>query len=144
MAIVAAFLTPLLPFLVKGGEEAVKEVGKRFGGNVWDRAQTLWTKLRPKVESKPAALEVVQDVANNPSNKNAQAALLYQLEKLLENDSILANELAHLWEEASSTDSTAISKVIASGERAVAIGRNAIGNTIVTGDQRIDKTEPVI
>ena len=63
--------------------------------------------------------------------------MLYQLEKLLENDPVLAHELAHLWEEVTATGS--VSKVIASGERSVAIGRDAISSTIITGDQRIDK-----
>jgi hypothetical protein len=130
-----AFLAPLLPFLVKGGEEAVKEIGTKFGSEIWERAQVLWATLRPKVESKPAALEVVQDVAKDPANELAKAALRYQVEKLLSEDAQFAQEVARLWEEIAGTGK--VSQVIASGERAVAIGRNAIGTTLTTGDQNV-------
>ena len=49
------FLTPFLPYLLKAGEKAAEEAGKKFGGDAWDRAKGLWAKLRPKVEAKPAA-----------------------------------------------------------------------------------------
>jgi hypothetical protein len=137
LAALTAFLAPLLPFLMKGGEEAVKEVGKKFGNQIWERAQTLWTTLRPKIESKPAALEVVQDVAKDPTNDTTRAAFLYQLGKLLSEDAQFARELTRLWEATEKTRE--VSNVIASGQRAVAIGHDAVGTTITTGDQNIIK-----
>jgi hypothetical protein len=62
------------------------------------------------VETKPGTLEVVQDVAKNPENKNAKAALVYLLEKLLSDDSNLASDIACFWEEAEQTGN--ITKVI--------------------------------
>ena len=59
-------LAPFLPYLLKAGEEAAGEAGKKFGAEAWERAKALWAKLRPQVEAKPAAQEAAQDVAANP------------------------------------------------------------------------------
>jgi hypothetical protein len=38
---VSTFLGPFLPYLLKGGEEAAKEAGKKFGAAAWEKAQAL-------------------------------------------------------------------------------------------------------
>jgi len=128
---VVAFLAPFLPYLVKAGEGAAKEAGKKFTGEAWERAQGLWNKLRPKVEEKPAAQEVVQDLAKDPNDRDLQAALRVQLKKLLSEDQDLAQEISALFAEAKEAGVT----VTASGERSVAIGGSVSGSTITTGDQ---------
>ncbi len=125
------FLAPFLPYLLKAGEEAAGEAGKKFGAEAWERAKALWAKLRPQVEARPAAQEAAQDVAANPQNEGAQAALRWQLEKLLSADRALAAEVARLWGEAQAAGVT----VTASGDRSVAIGGSVGGSTIITGDQ---------
>lgn len=95
-AVLASFLAPCLPFLVKGGEEAAKEAGKKFGGEVWERAQVVWSKLVPKLEARPAAREIAGDLAGDPEDADLQAALRGQLKKLLAEDAALAQELAAL------------------------------------------------
>jgi hypothetical protein len=130
---VAAFLIPVLPYLVKAGEEAAKEAGKKFGGDAWERAKALWGILRPKVEAKPAAQEAAQDVAQAPADPDAQAALRQQLKKLLSEDLALTQEIAHLWAEARAAGVT----VVASGERSVAVGGSVSGSTIITGDRNV-------
>ncbi|MBD2255465.1 hypothetical protein [Nostoc parmelioides] len=136
VSILTTFLVPFLPYLLKAGEkateEAGKKVGEKFGGDAWEKAKSLWAKLSPKVEAKAAAIEAASDVAKDPEDKDALAALRLQLKKLLNEDSTLASEIVHLFEEAKQTGS--VSNVIASGERAVALGSNASGNTISTGD----------
>ena len=127
------FLAPFLPYLLKAGEEAAGEAGKKFGAEAWEQAKALWAKLRPRVEARPAAQEAAQDVAANPQNEGAQAALRWQLEKLLSADQALAAELARLWEEAKAAGVT----VVASGDRSVAIGGDVSGSTIVTGDRNV-------
>jgi len=128
-----AFLAPFLPYLVKVGEKAAEEAGKKLGGDAWDKARALWGKLRPKVEDKPAAQEAVADVAAAPQDEDVQAALRQQLRKILAEDEALAAEVARLWEEAKATGVT----MIASGERAVVISGDVSGSTIVTGDQNV-------
>ena len=54
---VTAALVPLLPYLLKAGEKAAEETGKAVASQSWERGKSLWTKLKPKVEAKPAALE---------------------------------------------------------------------------------------
>ena len=131
----AVFLTPLLPYLLKAGEKAAEEAGKKLGGDAWDRAKGLWAKLRPKVEAKPAAQEAVQDAAAAPNDNDIHAALRLQLRKLLAEDAVLAREIERLWQEAQQAGAT----VIAAGERSVAIGRDVISSTIITGDQNVVK-----
>jgi hypothetical protein len=124
----SAFLAPALPYLLKGGEEAAKEAGKKFGDAVWGRAQDLWGRLRLKVEAKPAAVEAAEDVAKAPDREQARSALAWQLEKLLKEDPTLAADLARRVEESRAAGVN----VLAYGERSVAAGGN-IG-TAITGD----------
>ena len=88
----AVFLIPFLPYLLKAGEKAAEEAGKKLGSDAWDRAKGLWAKLRPKVEAKPAAQEAVQDAAVAPNDDDIQAALRLQLRKLLAEDAVLAGK----------------------------------------------------
>ncbi|MDN5271213.1 hypothetical protein QTO31_04445 [Chloroflexus sp. MS-CIW-1] len=82
------------------------------------------------MEARPAALEAAQDAAAHPDDEDALAALRLQLKKLLAEDDSLAQELARLLPQSGPAGQT----VIASGNRSVAIGGNASGNVIITGD----------
>lgn len=128
---ITTFLAPFLPYLVKAGEKAAEETGKKLGAEAWEHAKTLWAKLRPKVEAKPAAQEAANDLAANPQDEDAQAALRLQLKKLLAEDTTLAGEVARVWEEAKAAGVT----VIASGNSSVAIGGNVSGSAVITGDR---------
>jgi hypothetical protein len=126
-------LIPLLPYLLKAGEKAAEETGKAVAGQSWEWTKSLWTKLKPGVEAKPAALEAAQDVAHAPEDEDLQVALRVQLKKLLTEDRSLAEEVSRWLEQGKAAGIT----VTASGERSVAIGGDATGNTFVTGDQRV-------
>lgn len=131
-----AFLAPFLPYLLKAGEKAAEEAGKKLGEAAWERARALWSKLRPKVEARPAAQEAVQDLAAAPDDPDAQAALRQQLKKLLAEDPALAEEIARLWGEAQAAGGT----VITADHRSVAVGGDVSGSTIITGDRnRVDR-----
>lgn len=131
--VVTAFLIPFLPYLLKAGEKAAEEAGKKLGADAWEQAKALWGKLRPKVEAQTAAQEAVEDVARAPTDEDAQAALRLQLKKLLSVDKALAAEVGQLWQEAEAAGVT----VIASGERAVAVGGDVTASTIITGDGNV-------
>jgi hypothetical protein len=124
-------LVPLLPYLLKAGEKAAEETGKTVAGQSLEWAKSLWTKLKPKVDAKPAALEAAQDAAQAPDDADAQAALRMQLKKLLTEDRSLAEEVSRWLEQGRAAGIT----VTASGERSVAIGGDVKGSKIVTGDQ---------
>jgi hypothetical protein len=127
----STFLAPFLPYLVKGGEEAAKEAGKRFGTAAWERAQGLWGRLSPEVETRPAAREAVQDASATPDKEQVRAALAWQLEKLLAEDQVLAETVAKALGEANGSGV----HVSVSGDRSVGVGGDVSGSTIVTGDQ---------
>jgi hypothetical protein len=128
---VSTFLAPFLPYLVKGGEEAAKEAGKKFGAAAWERAQGLWGRLSPAVETRPAAREAVQDASTTPDKEQVRAALAWQLEKLLAADQALAETVAKALGEANGSGV----HISVSGDRSVGVGGDVSGSTIVTGDQ---------
>jgi len=83
-------LAPFLPYLLKLGEKAAEEAGKRLGADAWDRAKALWARLR----SKERVAQAAQDLAESPDDADAQEILRLQLKKLLEADPSLAAEVA--------------------------------------------------
>ena len=121
------FLAPFLPYLLKAGEKAAEEIGENLGKDAWEKAKTLWEKLR----GKERVVQAAQDLADAPNDPDAQAALRLQLRRTLEADPALAAEVARLWDEAQAAGVT----VVASGDRSVAIGGSVSGSTIITGDQ---------
>lgn len=125
------FLAPLMPYLLKGGEKAAEEVGKKFGGAVWDRAAALWDRLRPRLEARPAAQEAIQEVAQAPEAHDARGALSLQVREILAEDCALAQELARWLDEAKQAG---IRITVASGDRSVGIGGAVSGSLIITGN----------
>lgn len=130
-ATLTRFLAPLLPYLLKGGEKAAEEVGKKFGSVVWDKGTALWARLLPRLEAKPAAQEAVQELVKTPEDQASRRALELQVRKILTEDSHLAQEVACWLEEARRAG---VNIAIASGERSVAVGGPVTGSTIITGD----------
>lgn len=130
IAALTSFLAPFLPYVVQAGQKVAGKAADAIGDEAANYAQKLWERLRPGVESKPAAQEAVEEVAANPEDEDALGALRIQLRKLLEEDEKLAAELTEIWQQAQ-----AANVVTASGERSVAVGGNVSGSTIITGDQ---------
>jgi hypothetical protein len=98
-----SFLSPFLPDLLKlgqnSGETAVEAASKKFGEAAWNKAQAIWEQLQPKVKSKGAAAEAVEDVAESPEDEDLQAALRVQLKKLLQQDEPLWGAIAAILKE---------------------------------------------
>ena len=128
---VTTALVPLLPYLLKAGEKAAEETGKTVAGQSWEWAKSLWTKLKPKVEAKEAALEAAQDVAEAPGDEDLQVSFRVQLRKLLTEDQSLAEEVSR-WLDQGRAAGINVSAI---GERSVAIGGDVKSRTIATGDQ---------
>jgi len=133
----AAYLAPALPFLTKGGEEAVKEAGKKLGAAVWEQVSGLWKLLKPKVDERPTALEAVEDLARDPELEPARNALAWQLEKILQADPGLQAELTKLLQASGGTQTyqaflhgdgaIAQGGSVAAGKGGIAIGGNVEG-----------------
>jgi hypothetical protein len=129
IAALASFLAPLLPYVVQAGQKVAGRAADVIGEEAATYAEKLWERLKPGVESKPAAKEAVEDVAKNPKNEDALGALRNQLTKLLEEDEALKADLTKIWGEA-----RAANVVTASG-RSVAVGGDVSNSMIITGDQ---------
>ena len=124
---IAAFLLPFLPHLLKVGDKAAEEVGKKIGGEGWERAKALWGKLRHKKNVE----QVAQTVAALPDNQALREALREEIARALQEDGALREEIARLWGEAEAAGVT----VTAIGDRSVAIGGDVSGSVILTGDR---------
>lgn len=125
---VGAFLTPFLPALLAGSQDRLKQTAEKLGKGAAEQAERLWLRLWPGLEQRPAAVEAAREVAKAPDDGDAQAALRLQLRKLLTEEPALATELEQLFEQARR------SGAVTAAQRGVAIGGDASGNTIVTGD----------
>jgi hypothetical protein len=123
-------LAPCLGALLGAVSAAADEVGRGVGSELFEHARRLWAKLRPHVESKPAALEAAQDVAARPEDARARGALELQLEELFTEDRALSDAIALLLRDAVDAG------VVAAGERNVAVGGNVSG-VIITGDSAV-------
>jgi|SRR5450755_1310529 hypothetical protein len=128
VSVLVSVLAPCLGALFAGMNAAAEEIGKSVGPELLEHAKRLWAKLRPHVESKPAALEAAKDVADRPDDTRTRAALELQLEKLLNDQPALVGEIAPLVKDALAAG------VVAAGERSVAVGGSVTGGVIVTGD----------
>jgi hypothetical protein len=124
-----AVLAPFLPYLVRVGEGTAEEAGKRFGAEAWERAETLWHRLRGHVEAQPAALAAAREVARAPGDELARGALRNQVQGLLVVDDVLAAELKRLLDEWPGSVTAAI------GHGSVAIGGDVHGSIINTASQ---------
>ncbi len=102
-AVLASFLAPFLPSLFSLGTKAAESAAEKFGEDAWEKAKSLWFKLRPKVEAKPLAQGAAQELAQNPEDEDAREALTKQLQKILEADPALAAEITRLLEDSSET-----------------------------------------
>jgi len=123
---IVQFLVPFLPYLLKAGEKAAEEAGRKLGVAAWEQAGTLWARLRRKKNVE----QVAQTVAALPDNQALREALREEIARALQEDGALREEIARLWGEAEAAGVT----VIARGDRSVAIGGDVSGSIIITGD----------
>ncbi len=123
------FLTPFIPYLIKGGIEAAKSAAGKVGElsieKGWEKAQAMWSKFVSHDEIKKTA----EIVAKHPDDADAQASLRLQIKLALAADETLAATLEKLLSEPGEKRT-----VTAQGNRSIAIGGNASNNIIITGD----------
>lgn len=141
---VTSLLVPAIPYLLKGGEQAWGEASKKIGTDTWEWAKAIWTKLVSRSKSKPdgeeKTTEIVKaatEVADNPSDEDAQAALRLQIKKLLTDDPDLGLEIEKSLNEAkksSAQTSIRIGGVDISGGASVANSGNIVGGNQTIGN----------
>jgi hypothetical protein len=95
-SLATSLLSPFLAQLLKGGETAIEEVGKKLGSGALERAKGVWAKLSPKVAAEPAVLKAAENVAKAPADEKAQNDFSAQLKALLDTDDALARQIASI------------------------------------------------
>ncbi|MGD1899779.1 MAG: CHAT domain-containing protein [Phormidesmis sp.] len=149
-----SFITPFLPFLLKldrdateaatetATEAATDNAVSKFGDAAWQKAQAVWTALKPRVDEKETLKEAVTDVAHDPEDEDYQAALRVQLKKLLASDTALTAQLTKILQSANSNNwpTTQITQTV-TGNQNQTIGQlsggqvfgNVTGSIIISG-----------
>jgi hypothetical protein len=126
---VVAWLTPTLPYIISGSEEAVKSFGEKLGEGAFEKAKDLYHLLRPSIDSRPAAKEAVIDASTAPNDKVVLSALEMQLRKMLTDDPELASRVSSFVDSNSATGNM----IVAYGARSIAAG-SISNSTLITGD----------
>ena len=89
---IAQALIPLLPYLLRIGDAAAEEVGRRLGAAALEQARALWEKLRCR-----RGVELVaQAVVASPDNPALREALREEIARALAEDDSLQKEILRL------------------------------------------------
>jgi hypothetical protein len=100
---IAQALIPLLPYLLRIGDAAAEEVGRRLGAAALEQARALWEKLRCR-----RGVELVaQAVVASPDNPALREALREEIAHALKEDPALREEALRLMQ------SEAVQRVLA-------------------------------
>lgn len=103
ITLLATFLSPFLPQLVKLGGQAAEKVtevvSEKFGEAAWIKAQKIWKHLSPKVEEKKDLKVSIEQLAAKPDSAARQAVFQEELETLINENSDLAKAIAQIMQE---------------------------------------------
>ena len=130
-------IAPFVPYLVRMGERSAEEAGRRLGEGAWEQAKALWGKLGDRLQERPVVIETIREVAEAPDDIDVRAALEVQLRRILAADAALSEEVRRLladWP----AEPGGTTVAAASGERSIAVGRDAIRSVLRTGDEVAD------
>jgi hypothetical protein len=142
---IVTYLTIAAPYLKQlgaiAGVEAAKEVSKQaikqIGKGSWSAATAIWQKLkgsRPEMETDLDATLTI--LSENPTDDAGRATMKEQIEKVLEKDSSLFEQLAVILREAKTTGVEGDQNAILDGGASNNVV--AIGDGIVIGDNNIN------
>ena len=131
VALLTAFLSPFLPFLVKLGGKASEKVGEKFGEDAWNKAKAVWSKLDPKVEAKEDLKVAAEQVATKPESEARKAVFQEELGTLLKDNPNLAAAIAQILQE-DAPDGTSGNQIIqtVTGDQNQVVGQVTGGNVL--------------
>jgi hypothetical protein len=124
IAVLTAFLSPFLPFLMNLGNKAAEAAAEKFGEDGWNKAKAIWAKLHPQVEAKEEAKLAVQQVIAKPESEARQAVLQEELETLLQENPDLKAVIAQIME-SNSPASSSVASLNLQGQNTQQAGDNA-------------------
>jgi hypothetical protein len=132
----------LSPYLVKAGEKAAEQVGKKLP----DTVGKMWNAITARFKDKPAAEEAVKDLVAKPDDQLNQSAFANQLRKVLESEPAFAAELERLLNSAQSEGGDTIINIgsgavatkggVAAGAGGVAIKGDVHGDITLGGSEK--------
>jgi hypothetical protein len=132
----------LSPYLLKAGEKAAEEVGKKLP----EAAASVWNAITTRFRGNVVAEAAVKDLVEQPGDQLNQSTFANQLRKALQDEPAFATELAHLLEEAkrqsgdtiSNTGSGAVatSGSVASGAGGAAVRGDVLGGIHIGGSEK--------
>ena len=93
---VTVFMTPFFPYLMLGAEGVAKEIGEKFGESAWDKAKSLWDRIRNITNSDPKLNSATIGLAEDPNDNDYRLIFAKSLAKQLEKSPELANDLIDL------------------------------------------------
>ena len=123
----ASGISMLTAFLAKAGPPIADKAGQALA----DAANALFETIKKAFKGDPYAEQALTRLEDKPESKDRQGSVKDVLMERLEKDEAFAAEVRKLVEIAQKADKNG---VIAWGERSVAIGGDARGNIIITGD----------
>ncbi len=96
-AAAAMTLAPYTPYLIKAGEKAVEEVGKKVGGAAWEKAKAAWNKIKARLGDDQEIENAVGLLAANPDDEDYRAMLVKILGKKMTAHPDLTDDLVALF-----------------------------------------------
>lgn len=92
----AGFLAPFIPYLIDKGRRLGETTIPAVQAEAWEFAKRLWDRLGEAVGARPEGQEAAEEVARDPGDEQALAALQEQIDLLLAEDARLAEQVAAL------------------------------------------------
>lgn len=128
---ITVFLTPFFPYLVLAREEAIKEVGKKFGEAIWNKAKSLWGRLRS-----PSLEGVAVILAEAPNDKSSQATFAKLLSRQLQSfPEEIVRELIKMMKEDSAVQTILIREGSTARDLLQRLSRNGVQEIEVSASQ---------
>jgi hypothetical protein len=121
-------LIPFLPYLLRIGDAAADEVGRRMGAAAWERARALWERLYPRRSVEPVA----QAVVASPDNRALREALREEIARALAEDPALCEEVIAIYSQVETGDVKPSGEV--TGVRVRGKSPQGIHSEVKTGD----------
>lgn len=92
----AGFLAPFIPYLIDKGRRFGETAVSAVQAEAWEFAKRIWDRLGEAVGARPEGQAAAEEVAKNPGDEQALAALQEQIDLLLAEDARLAEQIAAL------------------------------------------------
>lgn len=128
-------LSPFLPFVLTTDQQELDQARQQFTPNDWDKAQTIWQKLQPYLDTQETFKLAVNQVARKPESLARQTILEEELTGLFQQEPDLKAAIAQLLQDDITGKSTTKITQNVKGDGNQVIGQMSGGQLIgsVTG-----------